>query len=65
MFASHEEHEETLALMKLLALGTHEIEQGHFRSADEAGVPWPVRSALASIAKARGRAITSMPVGRC
>jgi hypothetical protein len=51
---SHEEHEEILALLKLLALGTHENEQGHFRSADETGVPWPVRSALANIAKAQG-----------
>ena len=32
---SYEEHEETLALLKLLALGNREIEQGHFRSADE------------------------------
>ena len=32
---SYEEHEETLALLKLLALGNREIEEGHFRSADE------------------------------
>lgn len=32
---SYEEHEQTLALLKLLALGNHEIEQGHFRSADD------------------------------
>ena len=32
---SYEEHEETLALLKLLALGNSEIEQGHFRAADE------------------------------
>ena len=32
---SYEEHEETLALLKLLALGNREIEQGHFRAADE------------------------------
>jgi prevent-host-death family protein len=32
---SYEEHEETLALLKLLAMGNHEIEQGHFRAADE------------------------------
>ena len=32
---SYEEHEETLALLKILALGNHEIEQGQFRSADE------------------------------
>ena len=30
---SYEEHEETLALLKLLALGNREIEQGHFRLA--------------------------------
>jgi len=33
---SCEEQEETLALLKLLALGNREIEQGHFRTADEA-----------------------------
>ncbi|OJW46146.1 type II toxin-antitoxin system Phd/YefM family antitoxin [Thiobacillus sp. 65-1402] len=33
---SYEEQEETLALLKLLALGNREIEQGHFRTADEA-----------------------------
>jgi prevent-host-death family protein len=32
---SYEEQEETLALLKLLALGNREIEQGHFRTADE------------------------------
>ena len=32
---SYEEQEETLALLKLLALGNREIEQGHFRAADE------------------------------
>lgn len=32
---SYEEHEETLALLKLLAMGNHEIEQGHFRAVDE------------------------------
>lgn len=32
---SYEEHEETLALLKLLTLGNREIEQGHFRAADE------------------------------
>lgn len=32
---SYEEHEEALALLKLLALGNREIEQGHFRGADE------------------------------
>lgn len=32
---SYEEHEETLSLLKLLALGNREIEQGQFRSADE------------------------------
>ncbi len=31
---SYEEYEETLALLKLLALGNREIEQGHFRAAD-------------------------------
>ena len=30
---SYEEQEETLALLKLLALGNREIEQGHFRPA--------------------------------
>ncbi|MEJ8851617.1 type II toxin-antitoxin system Phd/YefM family antitoxin [Variovorax rhizosphaerae] len=30
---SYEEHEEALALLKLLALGNREIEQGQFRSA--------------------------------
>ena len=32
---SYEEQEETLALLKLLAMGNREIEQGHFRNADE------------------------------
>ncbi len=32
---SYEEHEETLALLKILALGNREIEQGQFRSAAE------------------------------
>lgn len=32
---SYEEQEETLALLKLLAMGNREIEQGHFRTADE------------------------------
>ena len=32
---SYEEHEETLALLKTLALGNREIEQGQFRSAAE------------------------------
>ena len=32
---SYEEQEETLALLKILALGNREIEQGHFRSAEE------------------------------
>jgi hypothetical protein len=32
---SHEEHEATLALLKVLALGNREIEQGQFRSADK------------------------------
>jgi prevent-host-death family protein len=32
---SYEEQEETLALLKILALGNREIEQGHFRSANE------------------------------
>jgi prevent-host-death family protein len=32
---SYEEQEETLALLKILALGNREIEQGHFKSADE------------------------------
>lgn len=31
---SYEEQEETLALLKLLALGNREIEQGQFRTAD-------------------------------
>jgi len=32
---SYEQREETLALLKLLAMGEREIEQGHFRDADE------------------------------
>lgn len=32
---SHEEYEETLALLKILALGNKDIEQGNFRSADD------------------------------
>lgn len=32
---SYEEHEQTLALLKILALGQHEIEQGKFRPAAE------------------------------
>lgn len=32
---SYEEQEEALALLKLLALGNREIEQGQFRAADE------------------------------
>ncbi|BBO99684.1 type II toxin-antitoxin system Phd/YefM family antitoxin [Sulfuriferula nivalis] len=32
---SYEEHEETLALLKILALGNREIEQGHYRSAKD------------------------------
>ena len=32
---SYEEQEETLALLKLLAMGNREIEQVHFRTADE------------------------------
>lgn len=28
---SHEEHEETLALLKLLSLGQQQIEAGHYR----------------------------------
>jgi prevent-host-death family protein len=32
---SYEEHEETLALLRILALGNREIEQGHFRPADD------------------------------
>lgn len=31
---SYEEHEETLALLKILALGNREIEQGNFRDAE-------------------------------
>jgi prevent-host-death family protein len=32
---SYEEQEQTLAMLKILALGNREIEQGHFRSAEE------------------------------
>lgn len=32
---SYEEHEETLALLRLLALGHRQIEAGQFRSAEE------------------------------
>lgn len=32
---SYEEQEETLALLKILALGNREIEQGRFRPADD------------------------------
>lgn len=32
---SYEEQEETLALLKLLAMGNREIEQGKFRDAEE------------------------------
>jgi len=32
---SYEEHEATLALLKVLALGNREIEQGRFRSAED------------------------------
>jgi prevent-host-death family protein len=32
---SYEEHEATLALLKLLALGNREIEQGKFKSASD------------------------------
>ncbi|MGV8900098.1 MAG: type II toxin-antitoxin system Phd/YefM family antitoxin [Burkholderiaceae bacterium] len=32
---SYEEYEETLALLKILALGNREIEQGRFRTADD------------------------------
>ena len=32
---SYEEHEATLALLKVLALGNREIGQGHFRSATD------------------------------
>ena len=32
---SYEEQEETLALLKILALGNREIEQGHFRPAND------------------------------
>ena len=32
---SYEEQEETLALLKILALGNREIEQGKFRDAEE------------------------------
>jgi len=32
---SYEEYEAALALLKILALGNREIEQGHFRSAED------------------------------
>lgn len=32
---SYEEQEETLALLKILALGNHEIEQGKFRDVED------------------------------
>lgn len=32
---SYEEYEETLALLKILALGNQQIEQKHFRSAND------------------------------
>lgn len=32
---SHEEQEETLALLKILALGNREIERGDYRSAND------------------------------
>ena len=32
---SYEEQEETMALLKMLALGNREIEQGRFRPADD------------------------------
>ncbi len=32
---SYEEKEETLALLKILALGNHEIDQGHIHSMNE------------------------------
>ena len=32
---SYEEQEETMALLKILALGNREIEQGRFRAADD------------------------------
>ncbi|KGB93854.1 MULTISPECIES: type II toxin-antitoxin system Phd/YefM family antitoxin [Burkholderia] len=32
---SYEEHEETLALLKLLALGNREIDQRHFRPVED------------------------------
>jgi len=32
---SYEEQEETFALLKILALGSHEIEQGKFREVEE------------------------------
>lgn len=32
---TYEEHEETLALLKILALGNREIEQGRFRPVDD------------------------------
>ncbi len=32
---SYEEYEETLALLKILAMGNKQIEEGHFRPADD------------------------------
>ena len=32
---SYEQQEETLALLKILAMGNREIEQGHFRDAED------------------------------
>lgn len=32
---SYEEHEQTLAMLKILALGSKEIEQGRFKGAEE------------------------------
>ena len=37
---SYEEQEETLALLKVLALGNREIEQGHFRPANDVFAEW-------------------------
>lgn len=44
---SYEQQAQTLALLKILALGNHEIEQGRYRSADEVfddlDKEWPSR----------------------
>lgn len=32
---SHEEHERTVALLKILSLGNKEVEQGKFRNAED------------------------------